>query len=31
MLAAARSYEANLVVVRKVRDMTQAALQIGRS
>jgi flagellar basal-body rod protein FlgC len=31
MLAASRSYEANLVVVRKVREMTQAALQIGRS
>jgi flagellar basal-body rod protein FlgC len=31
MLAAARSYEANLVVVRKVREMTQAALQIGRA
>jgi flagellar basal-body rod protein FlgC len=31
MLAASRSYEANLVVVRKLREMSQAALQIGRS
>jgi flagellar basal-body rod protein FlgC len=31
LLAAARSYEANLVVVRKVREMGQAALQIGRA
>lgn len=31
MLSASRSYEANLVVLRKVRDMSQAALQIGRS
>lgn len=30
MLAASRSYEANLAVVRKVREMSQAALQIGR-
>lgn len=31
MLAASRSYEANLVVVRKLRDISQAALQIGRN
>jgi len=31
MLAASRSYEANLVVIRKAREMSQAALQIGRS
>jgi len=31
MLSASRSYEANLAVVRKLREMSQAALQIGRS
>ena len=30
MLGAARSFEANLLALRKVREMAQAALQIGR-
>ena len=30
MMSASRSYEANLVVMRKVRSMARAALQIGR-
>ena len=29
MLSASRSYEANLVILRKVRAMARAALQIG--
>jgi flagellar basal body rod protein FlgC len=29
MMSASRSYEANLLVVRKVREMARAALQIG--
>ena len=30
VMSASRSYEANLVIVRKVREMADAALQIGR-
>ncbi|MEM7409200.1 MAG: flagellar basal body rod protein FlgC [Myxococcota bacterium] len=30
VMSASRSYEANLVIVRKVREMTEAAMQIGR-
>lgn len=30
VMSAARSYEANLVIVRKVREMAEAAMQIGR-
>ncbi|NNL67655.1 MAG: flagellar basal body rod protein FlgC [Myxococcales bacterium] len=30
VLSASRSYEANLVIVRKVREMADAAMQIGR-
>ena len=30
VLSASRSYEANLVILRKVREMSQAARQIGR-
>ncbi len=30
MMSASRSYEANLVILRKVRSMASAALQIGR-
>jgi flagellar basal body rod protein FlgC len=30
MLSASRSFEANLAVLRKVREMAQATLQIGR-
>jgi flagellar basal-body rod protein FlgC len=31
LLSAARSYEANLTALRKVREMAQATLQIGRA
>ncbi len=31
MLSASRSFEANLAVLRKVREMAQATLQIGRA
>jgi flagellar basal-body rod protein FlgC len=31
LLSASRSFEANLAVLRKVREMAQATLQIGRS
>ena len=31
LLSASRSFEANLAVLRKVRDMAQATLQIGRA
>lgn len=30
VLSASRSYEANLIIVRKVREMSDAAMQIGR-
>ena len=30
VLSASRSYEANLVIIRKVREMSEAAQQIGR-
>ncbi|NNL66647.1 MAG: flagellar basal body rod protein FlgC [Myxococcales bacterium] len=30
VLSASRSYEANLVIVRKVRQMSEAAMEIGR-
>ena len=30
VMSASRSYEANLAIVRKVREMTEAAMQIGR-
>lgn len=30
MTSASRSYESNLVIMRKVREMAQAAMQIGR-
>ena len=30
MMSASRSYESNLVIVRKVREMAQAAMQIGQ-
>ncbi len=30
VMSASRSYEANLVIVRKVREMSEAALRIGR-
>ena len=30
MMSASRSYEANLLILRKVRDMARAALQVGR-
>ena len=30
MMSASRSYEANLVVMKRVKEMTDAALQIGR-
>ena len=30
LMSASRSYEANLVVLRKVREMARAAMQIGR-
>ncbi len=30
MMSASRSYEANLVVMKRAREMTDAALQIGR-
>ncbi len=30
MLSASRSYEANLLIINKVRSMSRAALQIGR-
>ena len=31
VLSAGRSFEANLVILRKVREMSEAAMQIGRS
>lgn len=31
MLSASRSYESNLLIMRKVREMADAAMQIGRS
>lgn len=30
VLSASRSFEANLVIVRKVREMAEAAMQVGR-
>ena len=30
VMSASRSYEANLVIVRKVREMSEAAMRIGR-
>jgi flagellar basal-body rod protein FlgC len=30
MMSAARSYESNLIILRKVREMKEAAMQIGR-
>ncbi len=30
MMSASRSYESNLVVLRKIREMSQAAMQIGQ-
>ena len=30
MMSAARSYESNLIILRKVREMAQAAMQIGQ-
>ncbi|NNL84147.1 MAG: flagellar basal body rod protein FlgC [Myxococcales bacterium] len=30
MMSASRSYEANLLIMRKVRDMARAAVEIGR-
>jgi flagellar basal body rod protein FlgC len=30
MMSASRSYESNLIILRKVREMAQAAMRIGQ-